>query len=438
MPPSQNMPESLRVRGRCLVALLAAWGLVALTPDLGLADGVIRDGLGAISLGRGGTNIAHSDNGEILLDNPAGMVHIAGERMFELGADMLICDLHYMQPPDDDAFALVRPSGLPQLSMIRRSADQRWAVGLGAFVPAGFGAEFDLANPVVGTHRYRSLGALVKVLPGVAHQLTDRLSVGATLGVAAGHVELEGPFVIQTGVCQGVPTLLDLQATGATLTWSTGLQYQLSDRTTLGVTYTSESRFQLDGRASADVFGLAMVPLHSDFEVQMKLACPRSVGLGVKHSLCPHRRISADVIWFDWSRAFDSIGVRLTDPSNPAFTLLGPIENEFPLYWRDSVSLRLGYEQFFRPGRVLRAGYVYHANPIPAGTLTPYIPATLEHAFSIGYGRRWHRWDVDLAYQFSFGPNQRVATSDFVGGDFDYSEVEARAHWISLSFMRQF
>jgi len=409
-----------------------------------LADGVIRDGLGAISLGRGGTNIAHSDNGVILLDNPASMVNIQGERLFELSADLLFVDLHYSQPPSpalaDDAFALIRPFALPQLSFIKKSPDGQWAFGLGAFAPAGFGAEFDLTNAVFGTRRYKSLGALVKVLPGLSYQVNDRLSIGGTLGVAASHVELEGPFYLQSGLLAGAPTMLDLQATGAAPAWSLGLQYEVSERTTLGLAYQSECRFRLDGGVSADVALPGSPPTieSSDFDAQVALTWPRSVGVGVKHSLCAHRRVSADVIWFDWPSAFDSIGMRLSNPSNPAFAALAPITDQFPLNWYDSVSVRLGYEHSPRPSDVFRVGYVYHSNTVPSGTLTPYIPATLEHAFSVGYGRRWCDWRIDLAYQFSFGPDRRVTTSDLIGGDFNDSEIKARAHWISLSLLRQF
>ena len=48
------------------------------------ADGVIRDGLGAFSSGRGGTNIAFADNGEVLYDNPAGIVNTNGRGSFDL------------------------------------------------------------------------------------------------------------------------------------------------------------------------------------------------------------------------------------------------------------------------------------------------------------------------------------------------------------------
>jgi len=51
--------------------------------------------------------------------------------------------------------------------------------------------------------------------------------------------------------------------------------------------------------------------------------------------------------------------------------------------------VRLGYEFFATESCVARAGYVYNVNQIPDGTLTPYLPATLEHAFSTGLGFMW-------------------------------------------------
>jgi long-subunit fatty acid transport protein len=47
--------------------------------------------------------------------------------------------------------------------------------------------------------------------------------------------------------------MLSLRGTGAALCWSTGLQYELTDATTLGVTYPSESRFALHGPTNVDV-----------------------------------------------------------------------------------------------------------------------------------------------------------------------------------------
>ena len=122
-----------------------------------------------------------------------------------------------------------------------------------------------MTNPVTGPSLYRSLGLVGKLLPAVSYQWNDRLSIGASLGLALGHNELEGPFFIQTGPFAGTPTLLDVQTTGAAVAGGVGMQYLLTPQTTVGVAYTAPTRFDMDGNARATIitpFG----PLESGFE----------------------------------------------------------------------------------------------------------------------------------------------------------------------------
>jgi long-subunit fatty acid transport protein len=85
---------------------------------------------------------------------------------------------------------------------------------------------------------------------------------------------------------------------------------------------------------------------------------------------------------------------------------------------------------------VLRLGYAYNPAPIPDETLTPLIPGTLEHLFTIGYGHAWTHWGLDLAYQYSFGPDRTVDTSDIVGGDFDGATMSSQSHnfFVAVSY----
>jgi long-subunit fatty acid transport protein len=150
------------------------------------------------------------------------------------------------------------------------------------------------------------------------------------------------------------------------------------------------------------------------------------------------------LIWVNWENAFDTIGLHLSNPTNPVVAgLLGPtVSDQFPFHWRNSLSFRLGYEFFYNSDSVLRAGYVYNLNQVPSGTLTPYVPAILEHGISVGWGRTWESWSLDLAYQFSFGPSRIVGQSDLVGGplggDFDNSVFDAKAHWFAVAFTRRY
>jgi long-subunit fatty acid transport protein len=345
--------------------------------------------------------------------------------------DVMITQFQFSNPVNPGATD-TRATPLPQISLVKRSDDGQWAYGLGVFTPAGFSAIYQLQSvfPYWGPRQYKSFGSLAKVLPGLAYRLDDQLSVGATLGVAVSYDQLNGPYFLQSPPLRGLPTLLDLRATGAALCWSAGLQYKLTEATTLGATYQSESRFEAHGPAevTAPLLG------SSTYDSRLDITWPRSVGVGVRHALCPCRIVSADVLWTNWSEAFDTLDIHLRNPGNPWFP---PYYEQLPLRWRDTVSLRAGYERVLDGGKTLRFGYVYHRNPIPAGTLTPYIQAILEHAFSAGYGWTWQCWNVDVAYMFSFGPDQRVGVSDLAGGDFSQSINRAQTHCIAVGATRR-
>lgn len=424
------MMTSLRTRvPGGLILLLAMAGPAG-------ADGLIRDGVGAVATGRGGTNIAHSDNGAVLLDNPAGIINVPGRGLFEIGIDTLVTDLRYSDadPNDVDGEFMLNP--VPQLAYIRTSEDGRWAAGIGVFLPAGFAAEYKMNHSVFGPSDYRSEGMLCKILPGVAYRITDRLSVGATLGAAVSTVELEGPFVIQSPPLAGAPTLMNLSTFGMTPTWSVGLQYELTERTTLGVTYIAESNITYDGDVTVFVPGAGV----ARYDAEAELTWPQSVGIGLAHALNDQHRVSFDVIWFDWSSAFDKMDLKLSDGTNPALNFAAggtTVRDRLPFDWKESVSFRFGYEFLATERDIVRAGYVYQDAPVPSSTLNPYTDGVLEHAFSVGYGRKFARdWTLNTAYQYSFGEGH-VGQSSLVGGDFDNSTFKADAHWLMFSLIRR-
>ena len=207
----------------------------------------------------------------------------------------------------------------------------------------------------------------------------------------------------------------------------------------LGMVYTSETRFRLDGSLNVDISGLGPSPVSSGFDAGVDLVWPRSAGIGILHALGDRQRLSADVLWYNWSHAFDRLDLRLTNATNPALGAFGPeITDSFPLNWKNSVSVWVGYEFFLTEADIPRAGYIYNSRVVPSTTLTPYIPGILDHTFSVGYGKRIGHCHFDLAYQFAFGPERHVGVSEIVGGDFNFSEIKAQAHWLFLSFTYHF
>jgi len=407
--------------------------------SMACGDGMYRDGVGAITTGRGGTNLGFADNGEVLLDNPGGLVNVESLGLVEVGLDTLFTDLTYFDPDNPRVHSNNNPFPMGQLSLIRRSEDGTWAAGLGFYSHAGFSATYDMngPNPLIGPRRYKGIGAMARVLPGVSVRVNDRLSVGATFGLAIGHAELEGPYFIQgPSPFVGTPTLMDVQGTGAGVSWSTGLQYQLSPYTTIGASFQAESSVNLNGTTRLTIPGMGS----SAFDSELQTEWPATLGIGIQHKLSPWASLGLDVIWTAWSDALDTYDLRLSSPTNPVFgAVLGnSLTEQFPLQWRDSVAVRIRWQQTLSPGTTFRTGYVYHKNPIPSSPFTPFIQTNVEHSYSIGLGRRLNCYAFDIAYQFMWGPDQSVGSSQFVGGDFDNSGASVQAHWLLMSLTRYF
>ena len=107
----------MKRRGLLGLVLLAAICQSALPA---WADGLVRDGVGPISTGRGGTNQGFADNAAIILDNPGAMVNVAGSGLAEFGADTVITDVHYSNPLNNVS-SKIRPLPMPVLGYIRKS-----------------------------------------------------------------------------------------------------------------------------------------------------------------------------------------------------------------------------------------------------------------------------------------------------------------------------
>ncbi len=403
-----------------------------LASSVAFANGLILEGISTRSVGRGGTNLGWADNGGVIHDNAGGLINMRNRSFLEVSAELLFSDVDYRDPGGVSDY---RQDVVPLGNFaVGKKVNEDVAVGLGVFTSGGFAGRSVIPGPVpfTGDRTYKSFGALIRVLPAVSLRLTDRWSVGATTGVAASHIEFEGPNTIQTGFLAGTPVLLDVQGTGAAFTWSIGSQYKVSSKTTLGVSYQSENRFDLDGKTTTIIPGIG----ESVFDSTMSLVWPESVGLGVRHAINQRQVASLDLIYYNWQRSFDALGLEMRNASNPIVATFGTINDTLPLKWRDSLSVRTGFEQTLANQDKLRFGYVYHRNPIPASTQTVYVATPLEHTFSVGYGTRFRGWNLDLAYVYTTGDTVDIGTSEIIGGDFNDGFLKTDAHFLYLSFGR--
>ncbi len=418
---------------RKMAVVLAVAGSIA--ASAARADGILRDSFGAVSSGRAGAGLAVPDRASIVAENPALMLSIPTSRMLELSTGAYSLDVDYSDPNDSDGgrFPL---SLTPEMGAIHKAAGDSWAVGFLLYSPGGFSAEFDLTTPAppIGLASYETSLVTGAALVGLSFRISEKLTIGASLGGSYARLKTDTPFSVQTGPLAGLPTLMKLDAEDFAPTGSVGLSFETgpSDRLLrIGISYIHGADFDLEGEASSQLFQIAPAPIATDFDAKIGLSLPRRVGVGLSRRFGAGT-LALDVLWTDWSAAFDGIQFQLSRPTNPVLGGTG-LRDELELAWKDSLTYRVGWESDLGKGNTLQLGYTFHRSPVPDSHSNPLIPAIYEHLLAVGYSRQYERWKLSLAGQVAFGRTARVRESSLVGGEFDSSKIEGSAFGIFFS-----
>lgn len=422
------------------------------------AGAVVLDSLGVVSSGRGGANLTHSDNGIIIHDNPAALVNMPAGKRIEATVEFIYPEVKYEDSLTFD-YSKHEIITIPTFSFTYKSHEEsRFAFGVGAFIPAGFGTEYHLEHLAkgffssksvsFGDQRYKSEASLTKLLFSSSYKVNKKLSVGFSIGPSFQNLAFDIPYTFQTGQFAGLSAIADINGKDSFgLSYTAGIQYMISENTVLGLSFISESKATL--RGDADIIVPDGSPLskllpnrRGEYDLKSNWEWPREIGFGISHRLNNSHKFSAEVVWFNWESAFDRGDLEFTDGDNRAFNLLlGPTVNDIvPLNWENTFAYRFGYEYFYNGSadNVFRFGYIFNENPIPDNTLTPLIPGTLKHNFTIGYSHKWEKLEFNLASQFSIGDPEFVDSSNIVGGDFDNSSLKTKASLLHIGFVYKF
>ncbi len=197
-------------------------------------------------------------------------------------------------------------------------------LGLGLFGSAGAGTSFLKQPQSNGTSTYLSL---LEFAPSVGVRVNDRLSIGSTLFIGDGY--LDGPFV-------GNGAMTNAYA----LRGSVGLNYALTDDTSLGIYYQSVQRFR---------FKDEVILFNDTVSRDVHLALPQQVGIGLANSSLMDGKLllAADVSFLDWNSAA-----------------------LFRNIYRPQWVLQLGTQYSVNKRTRLRLGYAYAENPIDSNVGT--------------------------------------------------------------------
>lgn len=304
---------------------------------------------------------------------------------------------------------------IPELSLRHRLTDDL-AVGISVSLPYGLKTDY----PSGWAGRYYALETeetTVKIAPAIAWQVTDGLSLGASLdveyarGVLTSAVDL-GTLGVLNGIPGAVPGKFDGQARLSGISWSQGFTlgaiYQPSPDWSLGIAYQSAVYHTLSGWLvyNLDPAGLgsairSATGLFADTRGTAKLTMPDMVMAGARKQVTEDFTLMAELDWTDWSH-FHDLTIVARNPAQP--------NDITQADWHGSAFASVGGEYRLDDSWKLRGGAGYDQSPAPDVTRTPRSPDADRTWLAVGASYNLSpRTSIDLSFGHMFDDDKTVA-----------------------------
>lgn len=269
-----------------------------------------------------------------------------------------------------------------------------WHFGIGLYAP--FGGDADYERNFQG--RYKGTQTTIQVVtvqPTLSYKLNERMSVG--VGAMIGRIDGTLAFNLDTAALGGAGDGR-VKSTGHDygVGYNIGFIADLTDATTLGLTYRSKVEYNLRGETKARNFpatGAALGLIDGDYRGKLDFTSPEAAEISVTHRLDDRWTLHGGAMWTRWDRLSRIV------IDNNAQGSLQTLEEE--VQWRNTWAYALGASYQLNPSWVLRAGAALDESPATNDFRSVRTPYGNRKVVSLGAG--WSptaNLTVDLAYAY--------------------------------------
>ena len=393
--------------------------VLMLTVAIGLfANGLSLNSVGPRSLAMGGAFIGLANDGSAIYWNPAGLTGqptaIKGIFTDVMPFSNYRLDMPELGPYNPNVDADSEVKHYPNPNLFFNMTKDKWAFGLGIYVPAGLGATYDgedLTALSGGEEvEWMSKIGVINIAPAVAYEFSEKLSLGVAANIYYGMFDLKRPAVIENvGVFQ-----YDESSTGLGYGATIGLMFRPNEAVNFGLTYRTATEVAMEGEAENPAFGAMGAEAKSDFD--RDVTWPLWLGAGFAFHLSEKVTVTCDAQYSRWS-SVDKF-VTEFDDATWAATTEATGDNEFILKWKDAIQYRLGWEYQMKPCFALRGGYYYDPAPAPQETLNILFPSSTNSVLTGGFGYTKGKLDIDFGLEYLFGYERNaIATEHSMPGN---------------------
>ncbi len=365
--------------------------------------------VGAKAATMAGAFVGRADNTSAIFYNPAGLV-------FQKGLSFKV-NVGYYNYSVKAVSKEARRSDLssePQLIgslFVAYTYKDRISIGIGAFTPYSLVTKWPSqwpGNPLCLNSELH----VFTIRPALAIKINKYLSIGAGLDIVRSNVRWDFHNIHSSLWTDEEWVINELNASGNGLGFSAGALFKPSDNFQIGGRYQQKVDMNLEGK---NTYGRGIIYLYnyddsehtpeigtaepeflSQQRVVFSLPLPSEVVVGIM--LAPAKRftIQADVQRTEWSRFKIWEFVALvpeasffpTPPEGEDMNdePVGGAREGIDLNMKDTWSIKLGAEYYFKEELSLRVGYARHQSPFDDKNLAPVLPLLHRNVFSFGVG----------------------------------------------------
>jgi long-chain fatty acid transport protein len=240
-----------------------------------------------------------------------------------------------------------------------------WQLNPNAWLGVSINSPFGLAAGFPDLWAGRNYGADTKLktynaTPSVAIRVNDWIAVGFGVQIQYASASLSSGLLPVAG------SSTDLSGTGWGYGWTAGITLSPRPETQIGLGWRSAVDQKIGGTLST----IPGLPGSTVGSVDVTLALPDIVSLGVRHRIDPDWTLLGTIEWSNWSR----IGTAIVKQPSGAAALVTGAPAELPFRYKDGWFYSVGTEYALTSQTTLRAGIGYEVSPVTDQVRTPRLP----------------------------------------------------------------
>jgi len=302
--------------------------------------------------------------------NPAGMTRLRG-RHIVLGGQYLDLSMEF-HPGVGTSGGNAGGRNIVPAAYFVGSPTNRLRLGMSLNQP--FGTALHYSDDWAGRYFIRDIQLVALDLrPSVAFRINRSLSIGG--GPVIQRVALSKTLAIPNlDPGYGRDGKLDVSLHDWGLGLHAGLLFEPGTRTRVGVTYRSETNFELRGKSSLTDVGPSMAAaLAGSLSGANPLHLPQGGNISVYQVLTPALALLADAGWSNWRHFGEKVATQ------PDGTSVSADAN-----WRDTWRAAVGIRFRVSPKLSLQTGASYESSPVSDWNRTPDIPVGRQRRIAAG------------------------------------------------------